>query len=71
MVGDQDQVGGQALRSAAQGPGQVAGQGGVEPAVQLGEVGQGGDQGQRAASSEGASRKHLQASESEVMRAAA
>ena len=46
VIGDQDQVGGQALRSAAQGPGQVAGQGGVEPALQLGEVGQGGDQGQ-------------------------
>jgi hypothetical protein len=46
VIGDQDQVGGQALRPAAQGPGQVAGQGGVEPAEQLGEVGQGGDQGQ-------------------------
>ena len=46
MIGDQDQVDGQALRPAAQGPGQVAGQGGVEPALQLGEVGQGGDQGQ-------------------------
>jgi hypothetical protein len=46
MAGDQDQVGGQALRPAAQGPGPVAGQRGVEPAEQLGEVGQGGDQGQ-------------------------
>ena len=31
-VGDQDQIGGHALRAATQGPGQVAGQGGVEPA---------------------------------------
>ena len=46
MIGDQDQIGGHALRAATQGPGQVAGQGGVESALQFGKIGQGGDEGQ-------------------------
>ena len=45
VVGDQGQVDGQPLAVLAQRLGQVPGQGGVEPPLQGGVVGQGGQQG--------------------------
>ena len=71
MIGDQDQIGGHALRAATQGPGQVVGQGGVEPCCNSAKSGKVAMRAKRTASSEGASRRALQASESEVIRAAA